>query len=106
MAQLGEHPRARELLRRAGRGFGDHEALRALALCRRRGGGCACDARPRELAAHACKRVCVTLEAHGDFANAMQARLIAVRRLLLLGRLDDAASALARLDARGTVAFA
>jgi len=25
MAQLGEHPRARELLRRAGRGFGAHE---------------------------------------------------------------------------------
>src|SRR5438270_12782995 len=25
MAQLGEHPRARELLRRAARGFGTHE---------------------------------------------------------------------------------
>src|SRR4051812_24294941 len=25
MAQLGEHPRARELLRRAARGFGHHE---------------------------------------------------------------------------------
>lgn len=27
MAQLGEHPRARVLLRRAARGFGTHEAL-------------------------------------------------------------------------------
>src|SRR5213592_2967163 len=27
MAQLGEHPRARELLRRAARGFGAHEQL-------------------------------------------------------------------------------
>ena len=27
MAQLGEHPRARELLRRAARGFGVHEEL-------------------------------------------------------------------------------
>src|SRR5882672_2936077 len=27
MAQLGEHPRARELLRRAARGFGSHEEL-------------------------------------------------------------------------------
>ncbi|HEY0858263.1 MAG TPA: helix-turn-helix domain-containing protein, partial [Albitalea sp.] len=27
MAQLGEHPRARELLRRAARGFGAHEEL-------------------------------------------------------------------------------
>src|SRR5881409_2291708 len=35
MAQLGEHPRARELLRRAARGFGTHEAL---ARARRAGG--------------------------------------------------------------------
>src|SRR4030095_15241193 len=41
------------------------------------------------------------LEARADRANALHARLIAVRRLLLLGRLDEAASALARLDARG-----
>src|SRR5476651_371672 len=32
MAQLGEHARARELLRRAARGFGAHEAL-ARARC-------------------------------------------------------------------------
>src|SRR6202140_2782654 len=32
MAQLGEHPRARELLRRAARGFGPHEEL-ARARC-------------------------------------------------------------------------
>src|SRR4029078_13546326 len=32
MAQLGEHPRARELLRRAARGFGSHEEL-ARARC-------------------------------------------------------------------------
>src|SRR3979490_1398531 len=32
MAQLGEHPRARELLRRAARGFGAHEEL-ARARC-------------------------------------------------------------------------
>jgi hypothetical protein len=42
-----------------------------------------------------------TLEAHADHANALQARLIAARRLLLLGRLDEAEAALARLDARG-----
>jgi hypothetical protein len=50
---------------------------------------------PRTLAAAS-----AALEARGDRANALQARLIAVRRLLLLGRLDEAASALARLDAR------
>ena len=51
---------------------------------------------PRTLAAAS-----ATLEARADRANALHARLIAVRRLLLLGRLDEAASALARLDARG-----
>jgi hypothetical protein len=99
MAQLGEYPRARELLRRAARGFGTHEDLArarcvvaeaevALAMRDLRGS-------PRTLAAAS-----AALEARGDRANALQARLIAVRRLLLLGRLDEAASALARLDAR------
>jgi hypothetical protein len=100
MAQLGEHPRARELLRRAARGFGAHEELsRArclvaeaeVALAMRDIGGS-----PRPLAAAA-----ATLEARADPANALQARLIAVRRLLLLGRLGEAAAALSRLDARG-----
>ena len=100
MAQLGEHLRARELLRRAARGFGAHEELaRArcvvaeaeVALAMRDLGGS-----PRTLAAAS-----ATLEARADRANALHARLIAVRRLLLLGRIDEAASALARLDARG-----
>ena len=100
MAQLGEHPRARELLRRAARGFGAHEELaRArcvvaeaeVALAMRDLGGS-----PRSLAAAA-----ATLEARADRTNALQARLIAVRRLLLLGRLHEAATALALLDARG-----
>ena len=100
MAQLGEHPRARELLRRAAHAFGHHEAMaRArcvvaeaeVALAMRDLGGS-----PRSLAAAA-----ATLEARADHANALQARLIAARRLLLLGRLDEAEAALTRLDARG-----
>jgi tetratricopeptide (TPR) repeat protein len=100
MAQLGEHPRARELLRRAARGFGAHEALaRArcvvaeaeVALAMRDLGGS-----PRTLAAAS-----ATLDAHADHANARQAQLIAARKLLLLGRLDEAAAALAPLDVRG-----
>jgi hypothetical protein len=51
---------------------------------------------PRSVAAAA-----ATLEVHADRANALQARLIAARRLLLLGRLDETEAALARLDARG-----
>src|SRR5215207_1545217 len=100
MAQLGELARSRELLRRAARGFGAHEELsRArcvvaeaeVALAMRDLGGS-----PRSLAAAS-----ATLEAHGDRGNALQARLIAARRLLLLGRLDEAAAALARIDAGG-----
>jgi hypothetical protein len=100
MAQLGEYSRARELLRRAARGFGAHEELaRArcvvaeaeVALAMRDLGGS-----PRPLAAAS-----ATLDARGDRANGLQARLIAARRLLLLGRLDEAAAALARLDTRG-----
>jgi hypothetical protein len=98
MAQLGEYPRARELLRRAARGFGAHEELScarcvvaeaevALAMRDLRGS-------PRTLADAA-----ATLEARADHANALHARLIAVRRLLLLGRLDEAASALASVGA-------
>src|SRR5881396_3144435 len=100
MAQLGEHSRARELLRRAARGFGAHEELaRArcvvaeaeVALAMRDLGGS-----PRPLAAAS-----ATLEARADRANALQAQLIAARRLLLIGRLDEAAAALTRIDARG-----
>ncbi|KQZ59518.1 MULTISPECIES: hypothetical protein [unclassified Lysobacter] len=100
MAQLGEYPRARELLRRAARGFGAREELaRArcvvaeaeVALAMRDLGGS-----PRALADAA-----LVLESRADRANALQARLIAVRRRLLIGRLDEAASSLAALDASG-----
>src|SRR3977135_2411972 len=100
MAQLGEHPRARELLRPAARRFGAHEeagrarprgvvAEAEVPLARRDLRGS-----PRTLAAAS-----ATLEAHADRANALQARLIAVRRLLLLGRLGEASSALASVGA-------
>lgn len=97
MAQLGELALARALLRRAIRGFGAHEPLsRArcvvaeaeVALAMRE-----LSATPRALAGAA-----DTLEARADHANALHARLIAVRRLLLVGNLKQAASALARLD--------
>ena len=39
-----------------------------------------------------------TLEAHGDRGNAAHARYLAVRRLLLIGQLDEAERALAGLD--------
>ena len=42
-----------------------------------------------------------TLEAHGDRANAAHAGNLEARRLLLLGRLDDAGRTLAAIDVRG-----
>jgi hypothetical protein len=98
MAQLGEYPRARELLRRAARAFGSHENLsRArcvvaeaeVALAMRE-----LDGSQRTLAAAA-----AVLETRGDRTNALHARLIAVRRLVLLGRLEAAAAELACVDA-------
>jgi hypothetical protein len=99
MAQLGEHPRARELLRRAARDFGHHEEL-ARARCIVAEAEVALAMRdfgdsPRALVAAA-----AALEARADHANALQAWLITARRLLLLGRLDEAAAALARLEGR------
>lgn len=100
MAQLGEHSRARELLKLAARGFGTHEEL-SRARCVVAEAEVAMAVRdfaapPRALAA-----AIATLEAHADHANALQARLVAARKLLLLGRLDEAGAALARLDATG-----
>jgi DprA winged helix domain len=100
MAQLGEHPRARELLRRAARGFGAHEEL-SRARCVVAEAEVALAMRDLSGAPRTLMAASAALEARGDRANALHARLIAVRRLLLLGRLDEAASALARLDANG-----
>ena len=100
MAQLGEHPRARELLRRAARGFGSREAL-SRARCVVAEAEVALAMRDLSGSPRALATAAATLEARADRANARHARLIAVRRLLLLGRLDEAAASLATLDTRG-----
>src|SRR6267142_2439102 len=69
MARLGDFVRAKVLLRSAARAFG-----------------------PREAVARA------TLEAHGDRLNAAHAGHLEVRRLLLIGRLDEAERTLGELD--------
>ena len=97
MAQLGEHPRARELLRRAARDFGAHEEL-ARARCIVAEAEVALAVRDLGGSTRSLTSALVTLEAHEDVANAHQARLIAARRLLLLGRLDEAQAALMGLD--------
>jgi hypothetical protein len=99
MAQLGEYPRGRELLRRAARRFGAHEDL-ARARCIVAQAEIALAIRDLSGAPRILAAAIATLEARADHANALHARLIAVRRLLLLGRLEQAASALAGVDMR------
>ncbi|KRD22214.1 DNA-binding protein [Acidovorax sp. Root267] len=93
MAQLGEHPRARELLRRAARGFGAHEPV-ARARCVVAEAEVALALRDLGGQTHALMTAAAILQAHGDMANALQARLVAARKLILLGRLDEASAAL------------
>lgn len=100
MAQLGDYPRSRELLRLAARGFGAREAL-ARARCVVAEAEVALAMRelattPRML--HALEQAAATLSARGDETNAWQARLVAVRACLLMGRLDEAAAWLARVN--------
>jgi len=100
MAQLGDYPRSRELLRLAVRGFGARKALsRARCVVAEAEVALAM----RELAAtprmlHALEQAAATLSARGDETNASQAQLVAVRGCLLMGRLDEAAAWLARVD--------
>ena len=97
MAQLGDLDRARDLLRRAERAFGTGEpvararcvvalaeialALRDIGAAMRRLGGA--------------RR---TLERNGDYANAAHAGYLEARRLLLIGRLDEAEALLDALN--------
>jgi len=98
MAQLGDYARSRELLKRAARGFGAHEEL-ARARCIVAEAEVALAMRDLRRSPRALAAAAVALEARADRANALHARLIAVRRLLLLGRVDDAEAALAELNA-------
>jgi hypothetical protein len=97
MAQLGELGRARLLVRRAARAFGAREAV-ARARCIVAEAEIALASRDLGWPAKALDAARATLEDHGDRLNAAHARHIGVRRLLLIGRLDEAERALAALD--------
>ncbi len=99
LAQLGELDCSRQLLRRAARAFGSHEAL-ARARCLVAEAEVALAMRELGGSPHTLAAATATLDACADHANATHARLIAVRRLLMLGCLDAATSALAGLDLR------
>jgi len=97
MAQLGDLVRAKALLRRAARGFGPKEAV-ARARCIVAEAEIALVSRDLTWPAKALDAARATLEAHGDRVNAAHARNLEVRRLLLIGRLDEAERTLAELD--------
>ncbi|HEX4440423.1 MAG TPA: helix-turn-helix domain-containing protein [Thermoanaerobaculia bacterium] len=105
MAQLGDLARARALLRRAARAFGPREAV-ARARCVVAESEIALATRDLGRLTKTLDAARATLEAHGDRANAAYAGYLGIRRLLLIGRLDEAALALARRDpARLTAAL-
>ncbi len=97
MAQLGDLVRAKALLRSAARAFGPKEAV-AHARCVVAEAEIALASRDLSWPAKALEAARATLEARGDFANAAHARYLAVRRLLLIGRLDEAERALVVLN--------
>jgi hypothetical protein len=97
MAQLGDFVRAKILLRSAARAFGPKEAV-ARARCVVAEAEIALVSRDLGFPAKALDEARATLAAHGDRVNAAHARSLAIRRLLLIGRLDEAEHALAGLD--------
>jgi hypothetical protein len=97
MAQLGDLVRAKALVRSAARAFGPKEPV-ARARCVVAEAEIALASRDLGWPAKALDAARATLEAHGDRLNAAHARYLEVRRLLLIGRLDDAERLLARLD--------
>ncbi|PTB17915.1 helix-turn-helix domain-containing protein [Trinickia symbiotica] len=98
MAQLGDLARAKALMRSAARAFGPKEAL-ARARCVVAEAEIALASRELNWPAKALDAARATLEAHGDRLNAAHARYLEVRRLLLIGRLEDAERLLVGFDA-------
>src|SRR5215216_5816791 len=97
MAQLGDLVRAKALLKSAARAFGPREAV-ARARCVVAEAEIALVSRDLTWPAKALDAARATLEAHGDRVNVAHARHLEVRRLVLIGHLDDAERELGELD--------
>src|SRR5258705_3269769 len=97
MAELGDLIRAKALLRSAARAFGPRESV-ARARCVVAEAEIALASRDLGWPAKALDAARATLEEHGDRANAAHARHLETRRLLLIGRVDEAERMLAALD--------
>jgi hypothetical protein len=97
MAQLGDLVRAKALLRSAARAFGPKESV-ARARCIVAEVEIALVSRDLSWPARALDAARATLEENGDRLNAAHARYLEVRRLLLIGQVDEAERKLAELD--------
>ncbi len=97
MAQLGDLVRAKTLLRQAARAFGPREPM-ARARCVVAETEIALVSRDLDWSAKALEAARSTLDAHGDRVNAAHARYLEARRLLLIGRLNEAEHVLADID--------
>jgi hypothetical protein len=98
MARLGDFPTARILLRRAGRAFGPKEAV-SRARCAVAEAEVALAARELTWPDDLLDEARTVLARRGDRINAAYAGHLAIRRLVLIGRLDEAERRLADLDA-------
>jgi hypothetical protein len=97
MAQLGDFSRAKALVKRAARAFGPREAV-ARARCVVAEAEIALASRELGWPTRALEAARATLEQAGDTLNAAHARYLQVRRLLLLGHLDEAERTLDWVD--------
>jgi hypothetical protein len=97
MAQLGDFVRAKALMRSAARAFGPKEAV-ARARCVVAEAEIALVSRDLGWPAKVLDAARATLEARGDRVNAAHARYLEIRRLVLIGRLDEAERMLAKLE--------
>ena len=97
MAQLGDFERARSLVRSAARAFGSKEPV-PRARCLVAEAEIALAARNLNWPSETLDAARSTLESHGDLVNAAHARYLEVRRLLLIGRLEEVEAKLDELE--------
>ena len=97
MARLGDYGRAKALLRRAARSFGPKAPV-PRARCLVAIAEIALVSRDLSEVPGSLEPARATLAAHGDHLNAAHAQHLEVRRLLLVGRPEEAERALGRVD--------
>ena len=97
MAQLGDLARAKVLVRNAARAFGQKQPV-ARARCIVAEAEIAFASRDLGWPVKTLDAARATLEQHGDAIHAAHARYLDIRRLLLIGKLDEAERKLGELD--------